>query len=424
MLIHKSLTVLFEWLCGYHRGIWALFNYINKNQAEEYMIDFRSVLDGDVASEDVSRIELDFGAVTIDNAVLKGEGYRFFGGLLYQLYQFSRSPVRIVQTDIVHNEAIKHMGVEVTKARSSIRQALRSAEKQLCVSSENIEAARALLGTMDDEKSICERRLRNYYKFIGAEIIESDKYLDVSRLLANYFSTKAPFENSKDKKNEFPDAIALLSLESWGEENNINVLAVSQDIGWKNFSENSNRITVVETLSEALEILQPHSQVVSIMGQIIEDSMLQEDNHILESIDSILIDSVENYEVAVTASSYLYFEWDDVCISYVSHELNCDENGEIIVRVVSINGGVIVLNLFATVNVEVEADFGFYIKDSVDHSYIDPIYTTHATEEKYSTSILLTLSGDFSGDFKNLHVDSVEVLETLQEANFGDIEPL
>jgi len=28
-----------------------------------------------------------------------------------------------------------------------------------------------------------------------------------------YFETKAPFEGAKDKKSEFPDAIALISLE-------------------------------------------------------------------------------------------------------------------------------------------------------------------------------------------------------------------
>lgn len=388
------------------------------------MINFRSIVGRVVTSKDISRVELDFGALTIDNAVLKGEGYRFYDGLLYQMVQFRTSPIRVVQTDIVHNEAIKHMGSEITRARSSINQALRSAKKQLHISDENIEAARALLDSMDDEKSICENRLLKYYGLIGAEVIESDKYLDISKLLAKYFSTTAPFEKSKDKKNEFPDAIALLSLEAWGEENKINVLAVSQDIGWKDFAESSNRITVVSTLPEALEVLQPHSQVVSIMGQIIEDSMLQEDNHILDSIESNLISSVENYEVAVTASSYLYFEWDNVSISYISHELDCDEHGEVVVNVVSISGGVVVLKLSATVDVEVEADFSFYMKDFVDDSYMNLVNTTHTAKEKYNTAILLTLTGDFSQDFKNLNVDRVEVLETLQEANFGDVEPM
>lgn len=49
-------------------------------------------------------IELDFGAITIDNASFKAEGYRFYEGLLAQISQFKESPVQVLQTDIVHNE--------------------------------------------------------------------------------------------------------------------------------------------------------------------------------------------------------------------------------------------------------------------------------------------------------------------------------
>ena len=37
---------------------------------------------------------LDYGAITIDNSVLKGEGYRFDEGLLKQMNQFAKSPVK------------------------------------------------------------------------------------------------------------------------------------------------------------------------------------------------------------------------------------------------------------------------------------------------------------------------------------------
>lgn len=54
----------------------------------------------------MEEIELDFGAITIDNATFKGEGYKFYEGLLAQMRQFKESPVQVIQTDIVHNEAI------------------------------------------------------------------------------------------------------------------------------------------------------------------------------------------------------------------------------------------------------------------------------------------------------------------------------
>ena len=33
-------------------------------------------------------VELDYGAITIDNSTLKGEGYKFYEGLLKQMVQF------------------------------------------------------------------------------------------------------------------------------------------------------------------------------------------------------------------------------------------------------------------------------------------------------------------------------------------------
>lgn len=36
-------------------------------------------------------IELDFGAITLDNSTLKGEGYKFNEGLLAQMSQFKKA---------------------------------------------------------------------------------------------------------------------------------------------------------------------------------------------------------------------------------------------------------------------------------------------------------------------------------------------
>ena len=93
----------------------------------------------------MSDIELDFGAITIDNSILKGEGYRFDEGLLKQMVQFKTSPVEVIQTDIVHNEAKKHIAEVIKNARSTVAQALRSASKHLKINKTNIQTATELL---------------------------------------------------------------------------------------------------------------------------------------------------------------------------------------------------------------------------------------------------------------------------------------
>lgn len=371
----------------------------------------------------MDEIELDFGAITIDNATYKGEGYRFYEGLLAQMRQFKESPVKVLQTDIVHNEAINHIGQEISKTRSSIEQALRSANKQLKIKSEVIENARALLSIDGSEAEIAGARLEKYYDFIGAEKIDSGRYADLSRLMEMYFATEAPFETGKDKKNEFPDAIALLALEGWAEENEINIIAVSQDKGWKSYSEGSERITLVSSLAEALEKFQPHNKVVSIISHIREDSLLDGENHVLEEIEQAIINSVDGCDIWVEASSFMHFEWEDVSASYISHELDKDQDGLVKVRVVSINDEEIVLKVGATVEVEVEASFDFSVRDSIDKDYVGMGGNVCTTTESYHTDILLSLTGDFSQDFDEIDVAEIEVLETIGHADFGEVEP-
>ena len=369
-------------------------------------------------------IELNFGAISIDNATLKGEGYKFYEGLLAQMRQFKESPVQVIQTDIVHNEAIKHISQEVSKTRSSIAQALRSANKQLKIKSESIESARELLSIEGEDHEVADARLKKYYEYIGANLIDSSEYVDLALLMEMYFETEAAFETGKDKKNEFPDAIALLSLEGWADANNINVIAVSQDKGWKDYTDGySERITLVSSLSEALETFQPHNKVVSIISHIREDSLLDEDNHVLEEIEQAIANSIDGWDITVEASSYMHFECDETSAVYISHELDCDKKGLVKVRIIQIDDESIVLKVSAKVKVEVEASFDFSVHDSIDKDYVAMGGAVCTTNETYHTDILLTLSGDFSGDYDQLEVTEIEVLDTIDYADFGEIEP-
>lgn len=368
-------------------------------------------------------LELDYGAIAIDNSIFKAEGYKFQEGLLVQMRQFKDGPVQVLQSDIVHNEAIKHIGQEILKTRSSIDQALRSANKQLKINTETINRARALLVLEGTEDQIAEARLKEYYESTGAVILTSAEYVDLSLLMRMYFSNEPPFETIKDKKNEFPDAIALLALEGWADQNDINIIAVSKDKGWNDFAENSNRIKLVDSLAEALEKFQPHNKVKDIINHIRQAALLDNDNHVLDAIEQAIVDSIDSSDIYVHADSFMFFEWDDVYATYDSHKLICDSDDLVDVLVVSINDEGVVLKVEALVEVEVEASFNFSVRDSIDKDYVGMGGNICSTKESYHTDILLTLSGDFSKDFNSLKIQSVEVLETLQEANFGEVEP-
>lgn len=93
------------------------------------------------------------------------------------------------------------------------------------------------------------------------------------------------------------------------------------------------------------------------------------------------------------------------------------------VRVISINDEAIVLKVGALVEVEVEASFDFSVRDSIDKDYVGMGGNVCSTTESYHTDILLTLTGDFSRDFDDIEVSEIEVLETIEHADFGEVEP-
>ncbi|HCC8047978.1 TPA: DUF4935 domain-containing protein [Enterobacter kobei] len=368
-------------------------------------------------------IELDYGAITIDNSIFKGEGYNFNEGILAQMEQFKGSPVKVIQTDIVHNEAVKHIAHEISKARSTITQALRSASKQLKISDKSIDDAAKLLSIEGDDRTIAEERLKKYYKFIGAQQISSNELVDLPTLMEMYFSTSSPFEEGKDKKNEFPDAIALLSIEAWADINDLKIIAVSADKGWNDFARKSQRITVLPRLSDALEKFQPHNKVASIISHIREDSLLDGENHILTDIENAIINSLEDEHIMIEAASHMSIDWDDVSVSYISHELDINKDGLVDIQIIRIEEDSVTLRTGAHVEVSVEASFIFSVKDSIDRDYVSMGGNVCSVEEDYHTDILLELTGDFSQGIDGIEVSNIEVLESIQTANFGYIEP-
>lgn len=358
-----------------------------------------------------------FGAISIDNNVLKATGYSFDRGLLKELEQFKTSAVKIVQTDVVHNEAIKHMGIEIIKAKNLISDALCSARHQLKIDAEKIKAVELLLSMEDEASEIADKRLKNYYAKIGAEVIESSKYIDIKKLMKMYFETQAPFELKEKKKNEFPDAVALLSLENWAEENGLNVLAVSNDKGWMNYCKTSKRIRAVSNLSAALEMLQPKDKVIEIVNYV------RAKDDVFASIGQRIADSLDGANIDIEFIPSIYCEYDDIYAEYISHQLETDESGLVVINVVHIEERSIAIEINATVACEVHANFSFSVHDSIDRDYVGVGSSSRSISTSYKTDILIKLGGDFSKNFENVEVVNIDILETIHWADFGYVEP-
>lgn len=82
----------------------------------------------------------------------------------------------------------------------------------------------------DNESDNC--LIKDYEEFkqhVSAEIIPNN-YATTKTVVDKYFNAAPPFEKKKDKRCEFPDALALESIKSFFSEN---FEVVSEDKGWK-----------------------------------------------------------------------------------------------------------------------------------------------------------------------------------------------
>ena len=368
-------------------------------------------------------IDLDYGAITIDTSVFDNNGIALERGLLNQLDQFKGSPVQVLISEIIDNEVTAHLKDKVKDSRTKINQALRAASNQLRVTDKHLSDAKALIFDVGKDIDVARERLKAFYDRTDALIIECDGTVDVTNLIRMYFGFVAPFETNADKKNEFPDALALLSLEAWAERNEVKVLAVSSDKGWSKYAEASNRIDVIDNLSDAISHFQPHNFAKNIIDAIKSDYVGRVDNEVFDSIKEGIIDSLDGIDICVEASSLFAVEEDDVHAVYADHELYCDNSGNPEVNIIRVESELLVLQVTADVTCKVNASFGLAVWDSIDKEYIGMGSTSGSVDEQYSTEVLIYLCGDFTQGLESIRVEEIEVIDVPSHVEFGEIEP-
>ncbi len=371
----------------------------------------------------MSSIDLDYEAIAVDTSVFDNNGIALEHGLLKQLGQFKESPVQVLISEIVDNEVTLHLTDKVKESRSKINQAIRSAQVQLRVAEKEVSKAKALLFDKGEDVDVARGRIEEFYDKTGAIIVKCDGAVDVSTLVNMYFSFEPPFEKTTEKKNEFPDALALLALEEYAESNDINILAVSSDKGWAKYASTANRIDVINNLADAISHFQPHNYAKNIIDSIKSDYTSGKSNEVLESITQGIRDSLDGIDIYIEASSSFTLEENDVYAVYEDHEIYCDDKGIPEINIIRVDSELLVLQVTANVTCEIHASFELAVWDSIDKEYMGMGSTSGSVVEEYSTEVLISLTGNFAASLESIEVEEVEVIDVPSHVEFGEIEP-
>jgi len=206
-------------------------------------------------------------------------------------------------TDVVKYEVIKRI-------KTNIQETIEKIDKhklEIFLQSLQVENKEKLKLIDDLSKTLIE----NFENFIfdnSINIISST--FEQSRLIDLYFNNKAPF--TEQKKNEFPDAIIILTIEKWSFENNKIPLVVSNDKGMQLYSSEKN-LEFFEKISDVTNLLLTedpnivlleiyNDKLEQIKEKIIENIKFYEDDFILYSydhIDDIEVDNVKIQDITL-----------------------------------------------------------------------------------------------------------------------------
>lgn len=347
---------------------------------------------------------------TLDTTEFHHAGYNFQSRILRALGQFARTDVALVFSEVVLSEVHAHLRDDVKAKSDQLRSALRQIGKAAVVA---LEPAPAMLGLgiPADPGARATELIDGFIGEVKAERIPADEGPTVRRLTDLYFSFLPPFSKKADKKSEFPDAIALLSLEHWAEEADGYVLAVSNDGDWSRFAEASPRVVCVPALAPALNAFNRDDAFVA--ARIAANLAAGTATAIQAAIDAALNAAVEIFDVEAT-SQYSY----DTEDGYAT--IDKWDVTDARFDVVDSDDDFVTLAFPISVKATFETSFSFSIRDGVDRDYVGIGGTQASTTEEFDVQVVLTIARDDDDD--NPQVVALETDVPSLAVDFGYVE--
>lgn len=359
----------------------------------------------------------EYDAILVDTSIFDGNGLRLESGLLSKLKQFAKSDIDFLMPDVIEHEILAHLDKKIRVSRNALEKAINDASSHLFFDGSVLNDAKYLLVDSAEIEELAKSRLEAFFKATNALKLECDDYISVGELLKKYFSNEAPFSETGKKKNEFPDAIILMAVEEWADQEGKSVLAVAKDNDWERYCQSSANIDHIDDLSKALSHFNtataPYALVESLKQSLDSSSAVG----FLSKIESGLELALLGFTPDQEANSQFHWEADGA-----SGRFNSFKFMEHDFTVVDTDKDWVVIEAWAEITVEADGEFSLSAYDGIDRDYVGLSGITVTAEAEFQSEILITISGDLSGDINELDIDDVEIVDSITTIDFGELE--
>ncbi|BAZ53670.1 hypothetical protein NIES4103_63530 [Nostoc sp. NIES-4103] len=363
-----------------------------------------------------------FRAITLDTSIFDAQGLRLESGLLKQLEQFRDSSTRLILSEVVKEEILSHLTEKAREAQKEIEKSLKQAKEYWRVEEQEIEVIKKTIFGEYKAQEIASERFNNFVEFTSLDIVEAQDYVIVGDLIQKYFQAQPPFAETGKKKNEFPDAISLMSLETWAKKNKTKIVVVTSDNDWINFCKGSERLIHIEDFAGALGLFQlkDADDICSYLSERYKNGELED---VKEAISHALEYKMSDIDIYPEANSAYRYELEFTEVTFNGFEFKLLDFPNLIFRPVNFDDESLVVESKLDVDVNVECSFSFYVYDSIDRDEVPMGSSTANIQTTLDVDILVSFIGNLDKVGAEVEVEDVEIEMTLPDVNFGEIEP-
>lgn len=350
-------------------------------------------------------------ALTLDTSIFNQYGLDLRHPILESLSQFEGTDIKVLFSDIVEREVQTHIAADAKATKDALKSALAKFGKTWKLS--DAAPAPSVAGMLDDDPvEFARSQWKAFIETIGASVLLAVDHLPVRSLVESYFDASPPFEASGKKKAEFPDAIALLSLEAWGRANGTKVLALSKDSGWHAFAEKSDHIIAMADPAVAFGLFnQADSVLAQRIGALVATGQLPQLN---DEIKRAIEEAFDDSSIDVVADS--------------SYQFEAEFAGAEVLRLTMVSGPSVLAADDETIELvfefECEANYSAYFSwstwDSIDKEDIPLGSDTCVARGEDYAEIIITFSRNFE---RVPDVLKIEISRPPDVPEFGEVGP-
>lgn len=226
-------------------------------------------------------------AFSLDTSVIEAAGFRFNEGPLRHLAGQLPPWMTLWMTDVIVREISRHRLDYVARASQQVISGANELRRHIG-DSFHMETLSWMESTRSKAVNVFDDQLQHFLRSHSGIILEPTHPSLGTDIFNMYFQSYPPFGGGKDKKHEFPDAAALLSLDYMATEKGISIIVVSKDDGWKAYAERSKNIFCVSSLTDLTSLFLSDTLEAKAVKNKIRDSFIKPTLELSKDIKTVI----------------------------------------------------------------------------------------------------------------------------------------